>query len=192
MLEFTVLDENRTCVLSDPDAPTSLDQRALDWLLAQGIGIDVVGSFGKLEMVPLAVQCARVILDGYGGYIASGIGDFAYILPVIRDSIIDLVAWVPRTGEIATRDGIGAMLGEGHVGCDGWGTTGRAIPVFRSPLNWLRADRQGLVIVNPDLAARRLAGAILDAEDVAHRQELTDLLRLPPPAILVPEERMAA
>jgi hypothetical protein len=167
-------------------------QPAIDWLLAQGVSIDAIGSFPAREAMNRAVRCGRVALDGRGHYTYSGVGDFAYILPVIRDSIIDLVAWIPRTGEMATHDGIGAMLGEGQLGRNGWGTTGRAIPIHRTPLGWLRALRHGLVIVNADLAAYRLVGAILDAEDEAHRQELTALLRLPPPTILVPEERMAA
>jgi hypothetical protein len=168
--------------------PTPLDQSALDWLLNQGVSSDIIGTFSIRESDPMSVRSATVLLDGRGHYSYNAIGEFAYILPVVaRSTIIDHVAWVPSTGQLASHDGNGAMLGEGQLGRDGLGTTGRAIRVHRTPLGWLRAGRQGLVIVNACEAAHRLSGVTLRAEDEAHLEELADLLRLPSPTILTSE-----
>jgi hypothetical protein len=59
------------------------------------------------------------------------------------------------------------------------------MPVFCTPLRWLKADRRGLVIADPLLAAHRLSGLILEAEDEAHAAELSRILSVPPPTIVV-------
>jgi len=62
-----------------------------------------------------------------------------------------------------------------------------ALPVWRSPLDWLRANRRGVVLIQPHLAAAWLcdAGPLL-AEDREHAFELRRLLSRPAPRILFP------
>jgi len=114
------------------------------------------------------------------------------ILAVIDQGIIDAVAWQPSTGQVATRLGVGAMLGEGQIGREGIGSVNLALPVWRTPLDWLRAGRCGVVVLDWNAAAFVLSGLILKAEDKAHRLELTRRLTPVPPTIAISSRRQAA
>ncbi|MCJ8141645.1 hypothetical protein MKI84_01815 [Ancylobacter sp. A5.8] len=102
---------------------------------------------------------------------------------------LDLVAWSagdPR--KIARRDGAAALLGEGALGNPATFAYRRPVRVFRDPLGWLRADRNGLVIVDSVGAALRLADAPgIMAEDAEHARDLAAML-----APHVPAERIVA
>ena len=53
------------------------------------------------------------------------------------------------------------------------------VRVWRSPLNWLRASRAGIVILRPEQACFVLAHLLFFiAEDEPHQVELEHLLRL--------------
>ena len=158
----------------DPDETATPDQTALDWLRDRGVAIDAITS-------PWGVRVARVVFDGARYAPAPRVGSFAFIFAIIDGDIIDAAAWEPKTGKIASRFGIGALLGEGQIGRDQLGTMGRALPVWRSPLEWLRDGRKGVVIVDAQRAAHVLAGATIKPEDDFHRRELKRLLRVPPP-----------
>jgi hypothetical protein len=61
------------------------------------------------------------------------------------------------------------------------------LPVWRSPIGWLRARRKGLCLVRPKAAVHFLTDASpLLAEDAAHGAELKHLLTRPAPRILIP------
>lgn len=84
----------------------------------------------------------------------------------------DVVAWQPSSGRLATMQGLGAALGEclvkHHVD-----DHSLALAVFRSPLDWFRADCRGVVIVHHCIANELLCAVQeLLAEDEAHRLEL--------------------
>ena len=64
--------------------------------------------------------------------------------------------------------------------------------LFASPLEWLRAERQGVVILDPERARWRLAGERLIVGDVDFGRRIRDALRLPEPQIFVETERRAA
>ena len=103
----------------------------------------------------------------------------------------DLIAWSPRTGLLAAWLGRSALLGDAcgfRLDADG------ALPVHRTPLGWLHAGRQGVVIVNPAAAARELQdlGPLL-AEDITHAAEIEALFASLIPAILtdIPEKAAA-
>ena len=171
---------------TDQDEGGALDQRAIDWLLANGVTIATIA-------MPWAVRSARVTFEPSGRYRpCPGLGNYAYILPVFDDGIVDLVAWSPKDDRLATRLGSGGALGQGQLGIDGVGTTDRPLPVWRSPLDWLRAGRRGVVIADPAVAAHLFAGAILQAEDKAHAAEVSDALRLPPPTVIFQTRKIAA
>lgn len=169
-----------TGLYEDPDEVSPPNQQALGWLHRQGISPQAAGS-------PWALHVCRAIFDGCGGYQPIVLGDFAWALPVTDDrEIVDIVAWAPSSGEIGSRLGIGCSLGEGEIGQDGFGTTGLPLRVWRNPLGWLLAERQGIVIVDVELAAHRLAGLGLQAEDWMHADELRRVLCVPPPVVLAP------
>ena len=171
---------------TDADEGAALNQKAIDWLWANGITI------GTISM-PWAVRSARVTFEPTGRYRpCPGLGEFAYILPVIDRGIIDLVAWSPKDERLATRLGHGGALGQGQLGIDGVGTTDRPLPIWRSPLDWLRAGRRGVVIADPVIAAYLFAGATLQAEDKARAAEVSDALRLTPPTVIFQTRRIAA
>lgn len=174
-------------ILFAPPEAACPDQTAINWFLKRGIDIMSIAS-------PWPVWVARVTFEPSGRYTPCTVGDFAYVFAVIDDGIIDAVAWAPANGRIGTRLGIGALIGEGQVGRDGIGTTGPPLPVWRSPIGWLKARRVGVVVVDPELAAHRLAGLTLQAEDHHHRAELKQRLQLPKPTIVLPTsaERIAA
>jgi hypothetical protein len=93
---------------------------------------------------------------------------------------------------MATRTGIGYAIGQGQLGRDGLGTHGRALPVRRNAIEWLLCHRTGIVIVDCDLAARALGGAILEAADAVHARELRRRLVLKPPLVVTPSARLEA
>jgi len=170
-------------IFMDPDSTDRLHLKGFNWLRSKEIDQSAITD-------PICVRTTRALLDGRGGYLPCPIGDFAFLFPVnLRDEIedlevIDCVAWQPRSGRIATHLGVSALLGEGQIGRCGIGTHGRALPVWRDPVGWLKAERCGVVIVDDTRAGHRLAGLTLQAEDELHRRELQMRLRLPSPVIL--------
>jgi hypothetical protein len=172
----------------DPAEGGVPDRVALDWLAAQGVPIEALAS-------PIAVRAAHVCFDGRGRYVPNVVGDFAMILPATNPlSVTDWCAWAPRSGQTATRRGRGALLGGHLVGRSiGDGVTIPPLPVFESPLDWLRASRHGIVILDPERAAVALAGVVIEATDNAHAAVLRRLLRIPAPVIRVRHsQRLAA
>lgn len=173
----------------DPLEAAPPPQAAIDWLVRQGVA--------RLDLVrPWPVYVARVQFLADRRYAPVTFGTLAYVLPVLDDgAILDVVAWAPKTGETATRFGVGAMLGKGQIGCEGRGTTGLAMPIWRTPLNWLRAGRRGLVVIDDTVAAHLLAGIAVAAEDRDHVRDLERRLRVPGPRIVAAvtqQERAAA
>ncbi len=183
-----------TRLLADPAEGAGLDGRTLAWLRHQGVPLDAITS-------PIAVRVARVVFDPDDRYRpCTYVGAFALVIPVPADpaeivtdlGAIDLGAWAPKSGRIATRLGEVFALGAEQVGVDGLGTTGLPLPVHRDPLGWLRAGRRRIVIADWDLAAFALRGLLLEAEDDAHRRDLIRRLTPLPPTVVVSGRRAAA
>jgi hypothetical protein len=136
---------------------------------------------------PWLICRARVIFGGNGRYRPDRIGEPALIIGVLDNGLVDIAAWHPSTGRIATRLGVGAVLGLSAVD-DGCGSASRPLPVWRDPVGWLLAHRCGIVIVDWGRTAHLLAGAVLQPEDKAHGAELTRRLRVLPPVIVAPRQ----
>jgi hypothetical protein len=154
------------------------DTKALRWLLDSGVGLAAIGQ-------PFGIHVGRVEYEPTGRYVPNPIGVFAFILPAFDvDGLADAVAWEPATGRVATRLGAVGVLGQEQVGVDGRGLYGRAIHVHKSPLNWLRHHRRGVVIVDRLEAAHALAGLTLGAED-SHHRKILEALRTPPPTVVI-------
>jgi hypothetical protein len=165
-------------IFADPAETQTPNNKILHWLIAQGATPLALAS-------PFPIAMTRAVFDGSGRYSPNALGATAIVLPVIDSELIDAAAWSPVSGEIGTRLGIGACLGASQIGVDGLGTTGPALPIWRSPLGWLRAGRRGVVVVDAELAGPRLAGLTIEAEDSEHAHDLRKMLRVPPPTIIV-------
>ena len=75
-----------------------------------------------------------------------------------RGEVIDLIAWQPRTGALASWRGQAFCLGDADdIFNPATYFESDALRVHATPLDWLLADRDGIVIVRPDLAPAYLA-----------------------------------
>jgi hypothetical protein len=160
----------------------------LNWLARQGVPVEA------LFYAP-AIRAAHVRFDHRGQYTPHVLGELALILPVLdRGGVVDWCAWAIHSGTIATRLGGGAILGGDLVGRDtGDGVTVPALPVLPSPIDWLRARRRGLVILDYGRAAFDLAGVTIIAADHQHAANLRRAIRVPLPVVRVRiVERLAA
>jgi hypothetical protein len=106
-------------------------------------------------------------------------GRDAFILPIEGPTgINDLIAFDPETGLLATWLGRAFAINEASI----WepNLDGDPLPVWRDPIGWLKANRQGIVLLKPEQAYSyldHLPGVI--AEDVQHGEELERLLWTP-------------
>ena len=99
----------------------------------------------------------------------------------------DLTAWTSTRLKLASWFGAAALLGADDILAPRLTIEG-ALQVHRTPLGWLRAGRDGVVIIDPRRATVELRdfGPLAD-EDQAHGLELQQLLRRMEPKIYVPE-----
>ena len=106
---------------------------------------------------------------------------------IIREAaIVDLVAFSANSGGWARRFGNATWLGA----VEPQYLTPIPTPVWRNPLNWLRAECTGLCLLTRDSRERYRILSLLDAvlaEDERHAQELRELLARPwlAPPVLV-------
>jgi hypothetical protein len=99
---------------------------------------------------------------------------------------VDIAAWAPPT--LATWTGQGYALGEEQI--FGPRLDDSPLPIWRTPLSWLRSSRQGIVLL-PRMQSRA-AWVMLDhlpgvlAEDIEHGEEIEKLRMKPTTKIYVP------
>jgi hypothetical protein len=164
-----------------------LTQQDLDGFKRAGVGLRALA-------FPDMVFKARVLFDGRFFDIAhpDEAGVSAFILPVRNqfEDMIDVLAW--RGGKICTLLGRAWILGEENLYAPRI-IHGGALPVWRSPLPWLMAERTGVVILDYQKAAlNALDFGPLLAEDAAHRAFLRQRLTIPLPRILLPSSAEVA
>jgi hypothetical protein len=169
----------------DPVEVGPLDDGTQRRLLEMGIDLADIACPWPLGRMRVAYGCE-------GGYTPCPVGEPALIIGVLDEGLIDLAAWHPGSCRIASRLGIGACLGQGQAGREGYGSAERPLQVWRDPVKWLRARRCGIVVVDWARAAHLLAGAVLQPEDQAHAIELTRRLRVLLPVIVAPRQVGAA
>lgn len=97
----------------------------------------------------------------------------------------DVCAWQATTGRIATWLGHASMLGEDNLS---GARPDAGLAVHQNPLDWFKANRSGVVILDRERAARKLrdAGTLL-APSIEEAKRLKKLLAVEPPTILIPE-----
>jgi hypothetical protein len=109
----------------------------------------------------------------------------AIIIPCRDEAgeIVDLAAWNIESGAFGLWRGVASMLGENQIHaprieCEG-------LRAFPGVVEWLRAGRGGVVILDAERARWRLAGERIVATDVAFGLRLRDTLALPIAQIFV-------
>jgi hypothetical protein len=160
------------------------DEDGLQWLLAQGVTISALSA-------PWAVRATVAIFSAPGRYTAALIGEPAFVFAMLDRGIVDLAAWAPATGQIGARLGRGWAIGQGQLGTDGIGITGAPLPIFRTPLGWLKNHRRGIVIIDWDYAGFALSRVAIRPEDSSHCRELNGRLSVPPPIFVEPQRQAA-
>jgi hypothetical protein len=120
----------------------------LAWFLDQGLSPDVLWP----------ISGAKVLFDG-PRFSLDEEGERAFTFRALdRGKAVDLIAWNPRTGSLGSYRGQAFCLGDlddifnpaTYFGED-------ALRVHATPLDWLKAAREGIVIVRPDLAPAYLS-----------------------------------
>lgn len=98
-------------------------------------------------------------------------------------NMVDLAAWRPDCGKPALWRGAVAMLGQEHVFAP---RLDEPLRVFRTVPDWLRADREGVVVIDERRAARLLDGITLavDRDEIAFGQSLRDELTIAPQIVV--------
>jgi hypothetical protein len=127
---------------------------------------------------PWPVLADRVVFEGYFFVFADDVGErgeaaFTFIV-ISNAGFIDIVAWHPQTNRLASWLGNGFALGERQIQHPNPLIPG--LPVFRSPIGWLRGGRRGIVIARADFASAVLASVpVLVAEDEQHQRDLQEV-----------------
>jgi hypothetical protein len=111
--------------------------------------------------------------------------------------VVDIAAWQPRTGKLATWLAAGFAIGQEAIFNPATYFAGGALRVYETPVQWLQAEREGIVIVRPNVAHAYLPNCQrLVCSDAAHARKVDRWLQLPKPKteilIEVPPGREAA
>ena len=133
----------------------------LRWLLHQGIS----------DTALWPISGATVCFDlKHGTFDLDPAGERALIFRAEDcDEVIDLIAWQPRTGQLASWRGQAFCLGDvGDIFNPATYFAGDALRVHETTLQWLLAEREGIVILRPDLAYAYLKGRRVLCDDPRH------------------------
>jgi hypothetical protein len=152
---------------------------------------------------PHALRVDRVVFqrDGSFEYLrdldeSDGVADSVFTIVVTATyGAIDIAAWQPESNRIGLWLNRAFALGEEQILAPRLGD--EPLPIWRTPMKWLRAGRQGLVVLRPGAAGFHLdCVPVLLAEDFAHGEELERILtpKKPKTKILLrkQQERTAA
>ena len=155
-------------------------------LVALGIPADALAG-------PVPVRSGYIVFDQLGfefeqhhPHGTEGVRAFLFLITDGQDVARDVVAWSPSLNKLTTWLGRAWALGEDAIYRPRLSPQAE-LPVWRTPVGWLKAKRKCLCLVRPKAAAHYLddAGPLL-AEDMAHGAELKQLLTRPAPRILIP------
>jgi hypothetical protein len=150
----------------------------LCWLLGQGVEEAAMGR-------PWIIRGGMVQFDDDTfEFVSTGVQAIIFRADD-RGETVDLVAWDCRTGRLGSWRSSAFCLGDlDQIFNPATYFMGGALRLHRSPLEWLRADRDGIVIVQPQLAYACLRNACrLSFTDVAHAQQVERWLEPPKPSV---------
>jgi hypothetical protein len=168
---------------SYPEAYGWLLPRHLSWLRAAGVPTTAI-----IEPEPIRIAHGfRAPADGRFEHFPSGPLWFVF---AEHD---DLIFWRPGTCETATWNGRSFALNERIIDNAATYALGHCLNIFQSPLDWLRAGRDGIVVINWDRTFDGLRNAPRIAVDKALESTLRHHLQPPRlPEIFVLCERKEA
>jgi hypothetical protein len=168
-----------------------LDDTQRAWLLARGISASAMEADPYCASGPLRVasivfteQYFDVAVDGD----ASAVPAFIVIARAEFGVTNDLVGFDCR-GRLASWLRRAPLLGEQMIFAP---RLGEPLRVFEDVWRWLRADRDGVVILDWRVAARRLEDVSLCVDSVEFGQILRERLTRPAPQIFVKTRQVAA
>ena len=104
------------------------------------------------------------------------------------ETVVDLVAWsIDNPTSWWTAIGAAVVMGESFAGNPNAGLCGEPLRIFQTPLAWLRAQCEGIVILDHARAGRWLldAGRTVAAVDRQHAADIHRLMKAAGPRILV-------
>jgi hypothetical protein len=110
---------------------------------------------------------------------------FLFLVADVHGAPADVVAWQPAVNSLATWRGLAWALGQETIYRPRLDEHG-ALKVHPSPLEWLRDNCRGIVLIRPSVAAAHLGDAgplLVDSADFG--AELRAALTRPAPRILV-------
>lgn len=103
---------------------------------------------------------------------------------------IDIVAWQPASGRLATWLNRASILGEDQLNAP---RLAEGLPVYETPLQWLQQRRLGVVVIDAKRAAPKLREAApLLATTYEHGMALRAMLKAKAPRILLSSSTSAA
>lgn len=161
------------------------EAREVTWLSDQGISDEAL-------IEPWPVLAATVRFHKSTRTFAFGAdandGQRALIFQSLSEGhLIDLIAWQPKSQRMASLAGTGFCIGDDALCSDPttW-FAGATLNVYGSPLAWLAAERDGIVIVDPERVWLFLGNA---PNVTANTPQLAKALRKwiqpPPPPCLI-------
>jgi hypothetical protein len=152
-----------------------------EWLADRGVPSPAITE-------PWPIHSARVEFDDLYGFAFDPEGKPALILKAEdRGKEKDLVAWEPSTGNLASWHGNTFCLGElDQIYNPATYFSGGYLRIHASPLEWLRAGREGIVILRRDFAYAHLRFCrSLLCDDPTHAEEVDRLLKAPKPTVKI-------
>jgi hypothetical protein len=161
-----------------------LDEAQRAWLLAEGISASAMEADPYRASGPLrfaSVAFGEQYFDFAVGTDAMAVPAFIVIARNEFGVTDDMVAFDGQ-GRLATGLGRARLLGEQMILAP---RLGEPLRVFEDVWAWLRADRDGVVILDWRVAARRLEDVSLCVDSVEFGQILRERLARPAPPIFV-------
>jgi hypothetical protein len=157
------------------------------WLLYKGIPADALGLPEPPAQATVIFHRDQSLFDFADDIGKTGCKALIFAGRGEDGEIADLVAWTLTPPRLASWYGCCSVLDEHNL--YGWRLgEGQSLQIWRTPISWLQARRQGVVIIDRTNAAAALpdAGGPFMAEDDPDAVELRRLLRPPEPMILTP------
>ena len=145
------------------------DERECRWLVDQGVNLDSIAMPRAVRAAPVRFWQTTFDFDDDG--------ERSLIFMEDRDS----VAWQPRTGALACWRGVSFAINEDAINNPATYFAGGMLKVHRTPLEWLKADREGIVIVQSQFAYAYLRDARLVFDDPLHAERVKRWCRAPKP-----------
>jgi hypothetical protein len=127
-------------------------------------------------------EFARDVMDASGAVVP-----IVFPAPDDLGQLLDLAAWDPDSGRLALLLGRVAMLGQDNL--YGW-RLGEPLAMHETPLEWLKANREGVFVIDPQRASPLLRRVEpLGVQGASFGRMMRERLIVGAPRIVVAENR---